>query len=71
MPTDEDITKKLKTSLEAVEKLRSRRKEIKALLTKEGLTEPDEEKLAKELAAVCHAIAKIEENRLTLYSELG
>jgi len=72
MPTVEKITLQLKNNMEATERLRLRRKEIKNSLLKEvPLSEKEEALLAKELASVSEAIFKLESTRQTLCEQLG
>lgn len=70
MPTTAEITGKLKDNMEATERLRIRRKEIKTALNRESLLEKEEAELAKELESVCNAIEKLDADRKRLCDEL-
>lgn len=70
MATVDVLTTQLKTNMEALEKLRLRRKEIKTALNRDGLQESEEVPLAEELLAVSKAIKKLEEDRRKIYEAL-
>jgi hypothetical protein len=65
-----NVTTELKDNGEAIKELKSRRKDIKGALTKDGLCEKDEAPLAKELQSVCTAITALEGQRAVLCDQL-
>jgi ABC-type phosphate transport system auxiliary subunit len=64
----EDAVKDLKNLSEALERLRTRRKEIKTQLSKE-LREEDEFDLVEEMYEASKAIKKLEEKRRTMIKD--
>jgi hypothetical protein len=65
-----EVAKQLKDLGEVLEKLRSRRREIKSLLAKE-LKEKEEVELATELDQTSKAIVKLDAERSRLLVEVG
>jgi hypothetical protein len=65
-----DSTKKLKDVLEVIEKLRARKRELKANLNKEILSDDDERRNAEELASICLTLIKMDDSRTVLYKQL-
>jgi len=66
MPTVAELTAQLRNNMDAAEKLRQRRKELKAALSRDGMAEREEAPLAKELVVVCGALEKLDEDRKRL-----
>jgi seryl-tRNA synthetase len=65
------LTTDLKNNMEAADKLRTRRKELRSSINKEGLPEKEEALLAKELETVCKAIEKLENERRRLLEAIA
>ena len=70
-PTFADLTEQLKHNMEASERLRLRRKEIKSSLTKEGIPDQDEITLAEELLSVSTAISSLDREPKQLCEQMA
>lgn len=66
-----DKIKELKDSLEALEKLKSIRKELKRKLSSEDLSDKDEETFAKNLYTINKSIRKLERHKIALAEVVG
>lgn len=64
LPTESISLKELKDCLDALEKLKGIRRELKAKLCKEGLSDQEETDLASQLAKISESIRDLETMKL-------